>query len=203
MRKSSQIKIFLLLFMVVFILSILMGCQNNNLSNKKNWSNKTLVVYFSEGGNTKILADYIIEYGNFDYYRIETKEAYPSSKTNYQELANKAKEQLDNGIRSELKNLVSQEYISSYDNILLGHPVWWYDLPMPVWTFLETYDFEGSNIYNFFTHAGSSLGASSGSTIELLAKNAIVHLDKRLSIVGSSALSSRSKAESWVDSLNL
>lgn len=70
MRKSSQIKIFLLLFMVVFILSILMGCQNNNLSNKKNWSNKTLVVYFSEGGNTKILADYIIEYGNFDYYRL-------------------------------------------------------------------------------------------------------------------------------------
>lgn len=33
--------------------------------------------------------------------------------------------------------------LSQYDTIFLGYPIWWGDLPMPVYTFLESHDLSG------------------------------------------------------------
>ena len=33
-----------------------------------------------------------------------------------------------------------------YDTILLGYPNWWGDMPQPLFTFLEEYDFSGKTI---------------------------------------------------------
>ena len=34
-------------------------------------------------------------------------------------------------------------YISNYDTILIGFPVWWYFAPNIILIFLESYDFTG------------------------------------------------------------
>lgn len=39
--------------------------------------------------------------------------------------------------------------------IFLGYPNWNADLPMPLYTFLEQYDFSGKTIIPFTTHGGS------------------------------------------------
>ena len=48
--------------------------------------------------------------------------------------------------------------MSSYDEILLGFPIWWYVAPTIVNTFLETYDFSGKKIVLFATSGGSGFG---------------------------------------------
>jgi flavodoxin len=50
--------------------------------------------------------------------------------------------------------------MKDYDVILLGYPNWWGILPMPVFTFLQEYDFSGKTIVPFVTHDGSALGNS-------------------------------------------
>ena len=49
------------------------------------------------------------------------------------------------------------ENLDQYDVIFLGYPNWNSDLPMPLYTFLETYDFSGKTILPFTAHgeAGS------------------------------------------------
>ncbi|MFQ7217565.1 flavodoxin [Enterocloster sp.] len=53
-----------------------------------------------------------------------------------------------------------------YETILLGYPNWWGDMPMPVYSFLEEYDFGAKMIIPFVTHGGS--GAS--QTIETISE---------------------------------
>ncbi len=47
-----------------------------------------------------------------------------------------------------------------YDLILLGYPTWWATMPMPVYTFLESYDFTGKTIVSFSSHGGTMFGDS-------------------------------------------
>ena len=54
--------------------------------------------------------------------------------------------------------LASQlEDMAQYDIIYLGYPIWFHDLPMPVYTFLESYDFTGKTIIPFCTGSGNAL----------------------------------------------
>ena len=48
--------------------------------------------------------------------------------------------------------------MSSYDEILLGFPIWWYVAPTIINTFLEAYDFSGKKIVLFATSGGSGFG---------------------------------------------
>ena len=49
------------------------------------------------------------------------------------------------------------EDINRYENIFLGYPNWWGDLPMCVYTFLEQHDWQGKVVIPFCTHEGSGL----------------------------------------------
>lgn len=47
--------------------------------------------------------------------------------------------------------------MDSYDVVFIGYPIWWGDMPMAVYTFLESYDFSSKTIIPFCTNAGSGL----------------------------------------------
>ena len=141
---------------------------------------KSLVVYFSrtgeqygvgviEKGNTAIVADMIVEQTSADSFEIKPKEDnYPTS---YSELTDYAKDELNNNARPEIKDTVQN--IDSYNTIYLGYPIWWGDLPMICYTFLESYDFSGKTIIPFCTHAGSG-NAGTQSKIQSAVPNAEV-----------------------------
>ena len=63
-----------------------------------------------------------------------------------------------NNIRPALSSHV--EDMRQYDIILLGYPTWWATMPMPVYTFLEEYDFTGKTIVSFSSHGGTMFGDS-------------------------------------------
>ena len=92
--------------------------------------------------------------------------------------------------------------MAQYETVFFGFPVWWYDLPMSMWTFLESYDWGGKTIIPFFSHEGSSNGAGALPTVEKLAVGATVRSGDALSIRGGSVASSEDAVRDWVKGLS-
>lgn len=122
-----------------------------------------LVAYFSqageqyrvgtvEKGNTEIVAEMIAEKTGADLFHIERKDVYPDT---YNGLLNEAQDEQKNAARPELSQTI--ENLDDYDTVFIGYPIWWGDMPMPVYTFLESYDFSGKTIIPFDTNEGSGL----------------------------------------------
>ena len=87
-----------------------------------------------------------------DMFEIKTVKPYPAD---YRECTEVAKVELQENARPEIVGKV--ENFSDYDTIFLGYPIWWSELPMAVYTFLESYDFSGKKIIPFCTSAGNNL----------------------------------------------
>lgn len=130
-------------------------------------SDRVLVVYFSETGNTQKLAQEIYEQVGGDFRRIEPVIPYPTGS----ELYDYTKEERDEDARPEFKDLNID--IDDYDYIFVGYPMWWYTLPMMMYTFFDTYDFSGKTIIPFNTHEGSGDGGTY-ETIKEFEPNATV-----------------------------
>lgn len=95
--------------------------------------------------------------------------------------------------RPELKSY--PDSIASYDDIYLGFPNYWGTMPMPVFTFLQHFDFSGKTIHPFCTHEGSGLS----HTVQDIQKAALgAAVTKGLAIQGSSVDSAKTTLEKWV-----
>lgn len=159
---------------------------------------KILVVYFSWSGNLDKMAHWIADETGGDLVRVTAKEAYPE---NYNATADRAKKEKDDGVRPEINVDLTPEQMAQYDTVFFGFPVWWYDLPMSMWTFLEGVDLSGKTVNIFFSHEGTSDGGSALSTIGTLAKGATVNTDNALSIRGSKVKNSEEDVRGWVKEL--
>lgn len=161
-------------------------------------SGKPLVVYFSWSGHLQQMAEWVADETGGDLVRVVPKEAYPDD---YNATADRAKKEQDDGTRPGINVDLTQEQLAQYDTVFLGFPVWWYDLPMPMWTFLESYDFSGKTIIPFFSHEGSSNGANALPTVTSLASGADVRTDDALSIRGGDVAGSEDEVRTWVRNL--
>lgn len=170
---------------------------DNNPEAEVTGDSKILVAYFSWSGNGQQMARWISEETGGELFRIVPEESYGED---YEACADRAKNELDNGIRPELSSHIDADIMAQYDVIYLGFPVWWYDLPMPVWTFLEEYDLEGKTIIPFFSHNGSSNGANSVNRVAELANGATVLSDEVLSLRGSNVSDSETEVKEWAAS---
>ena len=45
-----------------------------------------------------------------------------------------------------------------YQTVFVGFPIWWYEAPRIIHTFLESYDFSGKTVIPFATSGGSGMG---------------------------------------------
>jgi flavodoxin len=161
-------------------------------------SGKPLVVYFSWSGHLQQMAEWVADETGGDLIRVVPKKAYPDD---YNATADRAKKEQDDGTRPGINVDLTQEQLAQYDTVFLGFPVWWYDLPMPMWTFLESYDFSGKTIIPFFSHEGSSNGANALPTVTSLASGADVRTDDALSIRGGDVAGSEDEVRTWVRNL--
>lgn len=118
-------------------------------------SKKILVAYFSHTQTTEKVALEIHKRVGGDIFKIETVAPYPSE---HRETVDMAEKERDSNARPALKAKV--ENIESYDVIFVGYPIWWYTLPMPLFSFLESYDLSGKTIIPFSTHGGSRMSGT-------------------------------------------
>lgn len=66
-------------------------------------------------------------------------------------LARRATKEHDENMHLKIKSKIN---INDYDVIFIGYPIWWYTLPMILYTLFETYDFSDKVIIPFNTHLG-------------------------------------------------
>ena len=200
---KTTIKIVSTLFALILLFAALTGCaarKRVEQTSEVSLSNdsKVLVVYFSWSGHLQTMAHWIADETGGDIVRVLAKEEYPED---YNETTDRAKKEQDDGVRPEITVDLTEEQLKKYDTVFFGFPVWWYDLPMPMWTFLEKVDLSGKTVIPFFSHEGSSNGASSLTTLKNLAKGADVKSDDALSIRGSKVADSESDVREWVKGL--
>lgn len=134
---------------------------------------RVLVVYFSradentggvgyiEKGNTKILAEMIAERTHGDLFEIKTVKPYPKE---YRPATEAAKQEKEENARPEIVGDLPD--LSKYDVVFLGYPIWWSDMPMLVYTFLDRENFAGKIILPFCTHEGSGLSGTDRTIAE-------------------------------------
>ena len=151
---------------------------------------KMLIAYFTWSGNTQGIAYEIQKQTGADIFEIEPVKSYSE---NYNTVLREAQRDQHRQARPELKNRV--ENFAQYDIILLGYPNWWASIPMPIATFLESYDFSGKTIMPFCSHGGGRFGQSL-TAIAKLAPNA--NITEGLSVHYSGGGTLKSNIAKWL-----
>ncbi len=208
MKKKKNIVvcavIIIVIIAIVIIAIIMNGTRKGGIDNEPETSLKgesnILVAYFSWSGNVQQMARWIAEETSGDIFRIVPEESYGEE---FNSCADRAKNELDNGIRPAISEHIEKEKMEKYDVIYIGFPVWWYDLPMSVWTFLEEYDLSGKTIIPFFSHNGSSNGAGSLDTISRLAPNSEILSDDAISVRGNKVADSENEIKEWTQKFTI
>lgn len=106
-------------------------------------------------GNVEFIANTIREETGGDLFAIETVQTYPGE---HQALLDFAAAEMAANSRPELSTSISN--LDDYDVIFLGYPIWNADLPMPLYTFLDTYDLSGKTVISFTAHGGSGFAGT-------------------------------------------
>ena len=181
------------IFSALLVVLALMGCAYAAEA-------KSLVVVFSradenynvgyvEKGNTMVLAEMIAEKTGSELFEVKPAKPYPKV---YSECTDVAKREQNQKARPAI---LEDKDISEYDTVFFGYPVWWGDIPMCMYTFVEAHDWNGKKVIPFCTHEGSAAGRTEG-TLKNKMKGAEVV--KPLAIYGSVAQNSRESAKETV-----
>lgn len=118
---------------------------------------KTLVACFSPTGNTQAVADIIATETGADKFVIKPVEPYSAADLDWHNDKSRSSiEMKDKAARPPLGEAVPD--LTQYDTIYLGFPIWWYEAPRIIATFLESGNFSGKKIISFVTSGSSGLG---------------------------------------------
>ena len=101
-------------------------------------------------GSVEYMAAVIGEATGGDRVRIQTATPYPG---NFDNLAAQADNERQNGIHPDLATNI--ENLDDYDVIFVGYPIWWYQMPMAMYSFFDEYDFAGKTLIPVSSHGGS------------------------------------------------
>lgn len=141
-------------------------------------------------GNTERVANMIGEITGADFYKIEQVTPYSS---NYNTCTSEAQADKRANARPELLSL--PDNMEQYDEVYLGFPNYWGTMPMAVFTFLDSVDWEGKTIHPFVTHEGSGFGGAENDIKKVCAG---ANVTKGLSIHGGSVDGAKSVVEKWI-----
>jgi flavodoxin len=134
---------------------------------------KPLLVFFSRAGenyfhggrkvlkvgNTQVVAGMIQGALGCDVFQIRPVDPYSDR---YDPTVQRNVREQNENARPGIVGMPSS--IAAYDTIVIGSPIWNVRVPRIMLTFAERYDFSGTTIYPFTTHAMSGLGTRSTST---------------------------------------
>ena len=108
-----------------------------------------------ETGSTQFIAQLVQKQTHGDLFRLETTSAYPRQ---HDALLRVAEKEQQTQARPALKTPLPA--LSDYDTIYVGYPIWWYTMPMVIYSLFEQNDFAGKTVIPFTTHGGSRLADS-------------------------------------------
>lgn len=159
---------------------------------------KTLVVYYSATGSTRVVAQVAADTLGADLFEITPVELYSSDDLNWtNDDSRVSREHNDESLRDVELTQVTPENWDSYDTVLIGYPIWWAIAAWPVDNFVKGNDFTGKTVIPFCTSASSGLG-DSGYLLEQMAGTGDWQEGQRFS-----SGASESEVADWANSLGI
>jgi flavodoxin len=135
---------------------MLSGCSTKSSNKTESTDNpaaeKVLVLYYSQTGATKTVAEEIKTELGADIAQIEPVIAYPDS---YDETISRWRAELESGELPAIKDL--NVNLDDYSTIFLGFPIWGGTYALPVATFLSQNKLEGKKVVTFATFGSGGI----------------------------------------------
>ena len=146
-------------------------------------------------GSVEYMATVIGEATGADMVRIQTATPYPG---NFDDLASQADNERQNNIHPALATDI--ENFDDYDVIFVGYPIWWYQMPMAMYSFFDEYDFAGKTIIPFSSHGGSGW---SGTVDDIAGMEPNATMVNGYSISRSSVAGSEEGILQWLERIGM
>lgn len=137
--------------LIVLIMTLfgMTSCVNGQKGKVNIKEKKVLVAYYSWGGNTKAVGDYIAQKLNADVYQIQPVKAYPAD---YDACVKEVGKQ---GKEYEPELEPTQINVADYDVIFVGTPCWWGTISNPLRSFFHKNSFKDKILIPFMTNGTS------------------------------------------------
>ena len=129
------------------------------------FAQKKLVLYYSETGTTKAVAEELQKQLGAD---IECIEAVTPYSGDFQATIQRSQRERENGETPALKPL--KKKIADYDVVFLGYPIWFGTYAMPIATLVKQQDFAGKKVVPFCSFGSGGLNTSSDALKKALPK---------------------------------
>ena len=172
---------FLIVLIIVGYIYLFTGSRIKNVSNdviKGDAGTKSLVVYFTrqgeipgdvdavssatqnsnvdmDGSDTQAAARMIQSLTGADMYQIYTDHYYRKSFA-----GTAATAWIEETFKLRPKLAAKPDNLDAYDTIYIGYPIWWFNAPMAVGSFLESYDLTGKKVIPFCTSQDNDINVS-------------------------------------------
>lgn len=117
--------------------------------------NDSLIVYYSQNGTTRTVAECLAGNVNADVVELECSVPYPDD---FQATIEESRDECQN---STGRALVEESFdLTGYDTIYVGYPIWFGTFAPPIVTFLKENDLSGKNVVLFCTYGSGGRLAS-------------------------------------------
>ena len=156
---------------------------------------KVLIVYFSHSGNTRKIAEKVRTSTWAHIMELKTVNKYPKD---YKAVVKQAREELAADARPKLVHRINN--FDDYDIIILAYPNWCNTMPMPVFTFLQQYDFKGKTIAPLCTYGSGGFGNSLKDMAKLVPKAKIT---EGFGIRGADVEKSDADLRAWLKDISV
>ncbi len=129
------------------------------------FAQKALVLYYSENGTTKTVAEELQKQLGADIEAVEAVEPYTGD---FGATIQRGNKERHSGQWPAIKPL--QKKIADYDVVFLGYPIWFGTYANPMVTLVKQQDFAGKTIVPFCTFGSGGLNTSSADLKKALQK---------------------------------
>ena len=139
----------------ILIIAVLAAVAALAISCSQTKTPKVLVLYYSQNGTTKALAEELCNKLGADIEAITPAVPYDGD---FQATIERSRKEMDENTLPEIQPLKSK--LKNYDTIFLGYPIWFGTYAPPIATLLETVDLTGKIIVPFCSFGSGGLYSS-------------------------------------------
>lgn len=155
-----------------------------------------LVAYFSASGVTARVAEELAELTGGALYEIQPEVPYSKEDLDWRnEKSRSSVEMKDLSFRPAITGRCAA--VDNCDTLFLGFPIWWYQAPTIINTFLEDYDLKGKTILPFATSGTSDMGKTNEFLMPSCPGARLLE-GRRIPRLGS-----RAALKTWLETLSL
>lgn len=159
---------------------------------------KTIVLYYSATGTTKKAAEEVAKQLGADIAAIHPVKPYTATDLNWHDQSTRAtvEQKQEHDGRVPIKDDLPD--MAQYDNVIIGHPIWWGIPPRLIAATIDKLDLNGKILATFGTSSSSGYDRSQSNVARTVKENGY-----QLALQQGAVLNSPAALNNWVKSLQL